>query len=453
MSAERSRSIRGALHHGLMSVSPTAPEPRLAASLPFPARRAGTPNDAMPFDHVVVVMMENHSFDNLLGALPLTRAGVDGLTFDSAGNPTNSNPTTAGTDIRSFALPNTAQKTFITQRWKATHEQINGGRMDGFVRAARDQSEPMGYYTPEVLPFAYSLARTFTVAQPVVLLGTGTDLPEPAVPAGRHSIRSDGDRPPSVHSRLAAAAWHDLRPAVTPPHQLGDYFTDIPMTTVIPSSILKHLGHHHLDQQVLSRLRSGQPSRGELRRCPAWQLRDRSLASLPSIVKDALKVLGVDVDQLPRAGPRRTLRTCTWASPGHTGSSKPCCESPAWPRTLLIYTYDEHGGYYDHVPPPRAPIPDDISAGSCSTANRPATTTCTVLVSRRSSSRRTRARGGTSSVVYDHTSVLATIESKWNLPALTNRDANAATVMDFLDLSTPALLEPPTLPAPPKAAP
>ena len=35
----------------------------------------------MPFDHVIVVMMENHSFDNLLGALSTSRADVDGLTF------------------------------------------------------------------------------------------------------------------------------------------------------------------------------------------------------------------------------------------------------------------------------------------------------------------------------------------------------------------------------------
>ena len=35
--------------------------------------------------------------------------------------------------------------------------------------------------------------------------------------------------------------------------------------------------------------------------------------------------------------------------------------SPAWPRTLLIYTYDEHGGYYDHVPPPAAIAPDSIA--------------------------------------------------------------------------------------------
>jgi phospholipase C len=61
--------------------------------------------------------------------------------------------------------------------------------------------------------------------------------------------------------------------------------------------------------------------------------------------------------------------------------------------------------------------------------------------------------GGVSDVVCDHTSVLATIESKWNLPALTNRDANAATVMDFLDLGNAALLNPPPIQAPSETGP
>jgi phospholipase C len=51
-------------------------------------------------------------------------------------------------------------------------------------------------------------------------------------------------------------------------------------------------------------------------------------------------------------------------------------------------------------------------------------------------------------VVYDHTSALATIESQWNLPALTYRDANAATIADFLDTSQMSFPEPPALAAP-----
>jgi phospholipase C len=59
-------------------------------------------------------------------------------------------------------------------------------------------------------------------------------------------------------------------------------------------------------------------------------------------------------------------------------------------------------------------------------------------------------RGASTNVIHDHTSILATIEEKWNLPALTLRDANATTIMDFLDPSDAALLHPPFIPPPPK---
>src|ERR1700722_12885749 len=55
---------------------------------------------------------------------------------------------------------------------------------------------------------------------------------------------------------------------------------------------------------------------------------------------------------------------------------------------------------------------------------------------------------GVTNVVHDHTSVLSTIEAKWNLPALTYRDANAHTLADFLDLSHMTSPEPPALAAP-----
>ena len=53
-----------------------------------------------------------------------------------------------------------------------------------------------------------------------------------------------------------------------------------------------------------------------------------------------------------------------------------------------------------------------------------------------------------SHTVYDHTSVLKTIERKWNLPAMTYRDANANDLLDCLDLKRPSFRDPPTLAAP-----
>jgi phospholipase C len=60
--------------------------------------------------------------------------------------------------------------------------------------------------------------------------------------------------------------------------------------------------------------------------------------------------------------------------------------------------------------------------------------------------------GYVSHVVHDHTSILKLVETKWNLPALTYRDANADDLLDFIDVaSRPAFLTPPTLPAPANA--
>src|SRR2546421_13003989 len=109
-------------------------------------------------------MMENHSFDNLLGALAHSgQPEAKGLKFNRAGVALNSNPGPEG-PVRSFPFPNTAQGQNVSQSWNATHEQIDGGLMDGFVRSVGGAVQPMGYWTQEVLPFAYSLARSFCVA-------------------------------------------------------------------------------------------------------------------------------------------------------------------------------------------------------------------------------------------------------------------------------------------------
>ena len=149
-----------------------------------------------------------------------------------------------------------------------------------------------------------------------------------------------------------------------------------------------------------------------------------------------------------RAATRRTRRTWPTASTGPTRPVKAILASPAWPRTLLIYTYDEHGGYYDHVRPPAAIEPDsiqpelgpeDVPGGYDIYGPRvPA-----IVASPYSKP------NAVTNVVHDHTSFLATVEAKWNLPRLTYRDANAKTVMDFLDPRSAAFMEPPTLVEPP----
>jgi len=122
---------------------------------------------------------------------------------------------------------------------------------------------------------------------------------------------------------------------------------------------------------------------------------------------------------------------------------------PGWPRTVLLFMYDEHGGYYDHVPPPAAVPPDDIPPAVAPTPDAPAAwnqyglRVPAFVISPYSK------HGFVSHKVHDHTSVLRFIETKFNLGALTRRDANATNLLDCLDFNRPpAFLEPPTLDAP-----
>jgi phospholipase C len=121
---------------------------------------------------------------------------------------------------------------------------------------------------------------------------------------------------------------------------------------------------------------------------------------------------------------------------------------PAWSKTLLIWLYDEHGGYYDHVPPPRAIKPDEIPPDIHVPPDQPGGydrygfRVPAVIVSPYA------RRNYVSHAVHDHTSILKLVETKWNLPALTFRDANADNLLDSLDFDHQAFRDPPPLPEP-----
>ena len=108
---------------------------------------------------------------------------------------------------------------------------------------------------------------------------------------------------------------------------------------------------------------------------------------------------------------------------------------PKWNETLLIITYDEHGGCYDHVPPPLGAVPPDSSAGEFGfDFKRFGPRVPTVLVSPWIV-QGTVFRVAANSMPLDHTSVLKTVEKRWNIPALTARDAAAPDVSAVLTLA------------------
>ena len=134
-------------------------------TLPNPGAAAGT--DQLPLlSNIVIVMLENHSYDNVLG---MQRDRGDGFTLAKDGKPTATNPWPASSSVpppggdsllRAFPMPNPCQPDghpFNT--WDAFWASYADGRLDGF---AASQSGPvsMGYLEPSVLPFTNSLAAT-----------------------------------------------------------------------------------------------------------------------------------------------------------------------------------------------------------------------------------------------------------------------------------------------------
>jgi phospholipase C len=412
-------------------------------SLPDPNRPAGAPTEALPFDHVVVVMMENHSFDNLLGALALSgQPKAHGLRFDSTGNARNSNPAVGGKGrVRSFPLPTTAQAPSVTQTWNATHEQINGGKMNGFVKSVGN-NEPMGYWTEDVLPFAYSFAREFTLNNRWFCSAPCQTYPNRRflmaataygdIATDNESLKDEAPPNGTIFDRLQTygVSWRN-------------YFTDLPQTGIIPSIIEKYPTNLASIAQFFADCKTGG--------LPSVSFVDPEFGALTDIggPLSALPLVSAITGPLnTTGGDEESEQDMSYGEYWAYQVVDAVLNSPAWPRTLLIYTYDEHGGYYDHVKPPAA-IPPRLEPGDYPGGYDLYGPRVPGIVASPYSK-----PNAVTDVLHDHTSVLATIEAKWNLPALTNRDANARTVADFLDLKhAPALLEPPTIAKPPAPSP
>jgi phospholipase C len=391
-------------------------------SRPYMALPAGV--DTMPeIEHVVLVMMENHSYDNFLGMLgrgPFERPRGDGFRLAVDGYPANANPQADGMPLRAFRMPTTCQFPGApSQEWEAAHIQYAQGSNQGFVVSASGPVA-MGYWTGAELPFTYALARTFPIGDryfcsvlgqtdpnrrflfAATSCGMTDDIPDPAQDVAFALSPKNG----TIFNRLSQTGIPWLEYAVS-------------TTTTGISSNLYPLADFRYDRTNV--------------RPFSDFLTDAANGSLPSF-----SFIDPNYDTQSQEDPQNIvvgeafLRSVVEA----VGNS------PKWRQTLLIINYDEHGGYYDHVPPPAALAPDDLppivnpGESTYDGFRRYGFRVPCVVVSPYAK------RDYVSHVVYDHTSVLAFLERKWNLPAMTLRDANANDLTDFLDLTALAAQRP-----------
>ncbi len=409
----RRRSAGAGYHAGTRSqlgrTAPTAERVGPPGSLPDPGQPAGT--DLIPeIENFIVVMMENHSFDNVLGMLgrgDCFPKGVDGL-------PTIELPDGHGNLVSAFHMPSECQTNGVGNNWNLAHHSYTGHTNEGFVEAST--GEALGYFEGRDLPFTWSMATTFPIAD-------------------RWFASVPGQTDPNRRYLFAGTSLgevSDVFPEDLPPN--GTIFDSLNRYGIMWKDYFSNL-----------------PSIG------VWL----PLLSDPAIISHLASIDAFFIDAA--AG---DLPQFTFLEPNYSQSSEEnpqdiqygdqflgevvnaVMDGPQWSKSMLIWTYDEWGGWYDHVPPPAAVPPDDVlpdlspnmvpggfdrygfrvPAGVVSPFARP---------------------DFVSHTVYDHTSILKTLEQKWNLPALTRRDASARGLFDMVDLrGAPSFSTPPILAAP-----
>jgi phospholipase C len=376
------------------------PESAAAQSLPAPS--------ASQIDHIVVVMMENRSFDHFLGWLPGANGRQAGLSYlDSNGE---AHPTSRLTTFVGCSHPDPDHS------YAGGRSEFDNGLMDGWLRTTTNDTFSIGYYIEEDLPFFSALARNFTTLDNYFASILSSTFPnrvfQHAAQTDRLSNTLDISTLPTIWDSLANAGVS---------HKY--YFSNVPFLALWGD---KYLGISAFFADFLLDAATGN--------LPAVSFLDPRFTILDD---------GFGNDDHPHADVR--------SGEAFLGQVYDAVTSgPGWKNTLLIINRDEWGGFYDTVTPPRIIAPNSLDTDLVDGKALLGCRVPVVVVS-------PFARGKTAtpridSALYDHTSVLKLIEWRYNLPPLTSRDAsseigNLAQALNFSqpDYSVPAL---PSVPAP-----
>ncbi|MDA8320441.1 MAG: phosphoesterase [Actinomycetota bacterium] len=391
--------------------------------------------------HIVVLMLENRSFDHMLGFLYTDSGNMSpaGHSFEGlTGQESNPDPTT-GQQVTVFRIePGTPNAYFLPgadpgEGYMATNNQLFGDEhgpansavvptMDGFVKDYRytlgwqsreghwsilpgtTPNDIMGCFTPDTLPVLSALARGYAVCD----------------------------------------HWYASLPTETMPNRAftcaatSQGHMDDKTRTFTSPSIFGLLGSHGQTWGIYG--------------YDAEPLTRRTFTDIESAAGGSIGTFA-DFTAAAAAGtlPAFTFLEPAWSATGN--SQHPNYDvalgeqlihdvyealraGANWAQTLLVITYDEHGGCYDHVPPPSGAVPPDNTVGEFGfDFTRFGVRVPAVLVS-------PLIAGGT---VYrapaggpplDHTSILKTVEQRFGLPALTARDAAAPGFGDVLTLAS-----------------
>ena len=337
-------------------------------------------------DTVVFLMMENRSFDHYFGSLRLVegRSDVDGL-IEGMSNP---HPGGGVVEVYPAVEPCIDDP---PHGWNDCHNQWGDGANDGFVTEYLARHGPdtpgrvMGYWDRERLPASYALADRFVLCQRWFCSVMSSTWPNryyslAAQSGGAKGNYVPGGDFPSIFDRLdgAGLTWNA-------------YYSNAPFSVLLPSSQIGDARFRGIEDFF---------AHAEAGYLPNF-----------SLIEPFYGMNSDHPPEHPLAG--QILIASVYEA---------LARSEHWDRSLLVVTYDEHGGFFDHVSPPTVP---DARAdeGFDRLGFRVPGLVIGPWV----------WPGHLSDTQLEHTSMLAFCEYLWNLDPLTERDAAANDMTGLLD--------------------
>ena len=363
---------------------------------------APLPNPATSrIEHVVVVMMENRSFDHFLGWVPGADGKQQGLTFTDK----------QGQQRQTFALaPNFQNCEFDDpdHSYEGGRAQFNGGANDGWLRASTSDVFPIGYYTQADLSFYGGAVPAWTTFDRYFCSILGPTFPNRFY---MHTGQTDRltntvvrSKLPNIWDRLAGAGLSGRY-----------YYSDVPVTALMGGGAVVRI------TKTLTEF-----------------FDDAAAGNLPNVAYIDPSFGGEDQGLSNDDHPRADIRN------GQAFISRiyeAITTSPNWPDTVLIINYDEWGGFFDHVTPPLAPQ-TALDPGLGNDGRLGFRVPCLMISP-------LARRGFVGHKQYDHTSILNFIEWRWGLEPLSVRDRTANNIADALDFTRPKNLVAPAFSVPP----
>src|SRR6266403_753060 len=357
-------------------------------------------------EHIIVVTMENRSFDHFLGWLPNSDGKQAGLTYVDSAGASHTTHSLSG-DYTGCPHPDPDHS------YDGARVEYDNGSMDGFLRAGSNDVYSIGYCGEQDIPFYAALARNYTACDRYFASILGPTFPNRlflhAAQTDRLTNSTDTSSLPTIRDRLASAGV-----------MARYYFSNVPFVALWGA---KYLGISRLYDEFLVAASTGT--------LPALSFVDPRYTILDD---------GTGNDDHPHADTRKgdlfLYQTFEAVAKG-----------PKWANTVFIVNFDEWGGFFEHIVPPRATAANNVDTDLVNGKALLGLRVPTVVASPFSRGNANDPR--VSALVFDHTSVLKLIEWRWGLAPLTPRDAsddvlNLAYALDFSqpDAVVPSLPKP-----------